>query len=168
MLLSLSDLDSGADTLILLRSYSFTDLLWILLCYRYINILTDVLTGSFIVLSCNEDANVVLLFICMLCYTNPDWDNFVYVYSLCVLCWCCFMLHIHFIFPCSDLLAYVSFCWTHSTYWDSVDLICESGLKFCWFLLLAPVSLVLLNSVWRGSLFCYTSINHHPNAKILL
>lgn len=49
---SLFDLDSGADTFILSRSYSFTDLLWILSFYRDINVLTDVLTGSFIVLSC--------------------------------------------------------------------------------------------------------------------
>lgn len=83
MWLSLSDLDSGADTFILLRSYYFTDLLWILLCYRDVNILTDVLTGSFIVPSCPVMMMQTWSFyMYAVCYTNPDWDNFVYVYSL--------------------------------------------------------------------------------------
>jgi len=166
MWFSLSDLDSGSEAFILLKSYSFTDLLLILLCYRDVNILTDVLTGSCFVLSCPVMKMQPWSF-CMLCVlliqTGMILSMFtVFVSFVGVVSCYIYTLYFHLV------TYWHMFSCLESTYWDSVVLFVSvdwnsagfyflrQPVWFCWTVCEEEVS------------FCYTSINHHPNAKILL
>lgn len=116
-------------------------------------------------MSCNEQSRGPSIYMYVECYTNPDWDNFVYVCSLCVLCWCCFMLHLHVLFLCSDIPAYVYLSWIHSTLWEILIIVLNFNFlcKSVWFITTVckeEVSSVVLVLFITPMLKYYCSTNH--------